>query len=580
MSLHRCVFAVQFDARTSPEIVERRVRTLAAWYACDGRCPAIVTQLPSAGMLVGSIDLEGGNHDGRPFVWGGPMPLNLSSNNQIVDATDLELRTLGSTVAVIATARRKIRIATGVGGVAGMYWASRDGVVAWSSHAVAASWLAAEHAAVEWSSVPELLAMGFVGDDRTLLTNVRTVPDASVIDIERSRVTHRCYWPAEERWTPVPEIDARARCADLLLERLPTRVNGAAPVLGLTAGLDSRVMALALRKVGVDFRTMTAGDPAWREVQEASKVAAAIEVPHAPIPIAWHTDDEALATMTELVRWSDGTVVPALARDSLADAEAMPLITGGAGEVGRAFYYATHGSRQSSPTTREVLSRMDPSGAIPDARLSARRSVITAVRRGIHTAELLGFEDWRALDVFYAEQRLRKWGRSTLPKTSGTVTIGFGDPPLLAALVSLPLADRLADGFHRDFLAQHGGQFGLQPHPGISQGSSGGGGHTRAERARILVRTGRRLLPRRRRSSAAWAGNSQWLRVPAFHDLTLRSCETDQLKQVMGARWCRGQRESFAAGETAATVGALRCAAIATLAQGLDELRQAAKPEF
>lgn len=561
MSLHRCIFGVHFDADASIETLEQRVQTLAAWYASNGERPAIEVQLPAPGTLVGQIDLDGIAHDGGPFVWGGPTPQNLSAHEEIVNATDSDLRTLGSTVAVIATSLGRVRIATGVGGVAGIYCAERDGIVAWSSHAVAAGWLSTAAAAIDWSCVPELLALGFVSGDRTLITGVSAVADGSVIDIDRG-IVRRSYWPAKERWVPVPETDARASCEELLLDRLPGRVTKSALVLGLTAGLDSQVIALALREGGVDFATMTAGDPAWRDVKAASRLAAAIEVPHAHAPIDWHTDDEAVATMTELVRWSDGTVLPALARDSLGDMHGMPFVTGGGGEVGRAFYYKMQGHSQSVPSVPRMLSLMDPSGAIVGARRSARRVVINAVAQGIRAAEELGYEGWRALDVYYAEQRLRKWGRSTLPKTRGSVIIGFGDPPLLAALVSLPLRDRMDSRFHRDFLAKYGD---TPAAPIVAP-------HSPPGRAPTLIRKARRRLSSPHRSKGPWAGHHRWQHVPTFHELVIRSTQSPSIRGVMGVRWCRQQRDSFMVGELAGTVSALRCAAITTFAEGLHEL--------
>jgi hypothetical protein len=57
--------------------------------------------------------------------------------------------------------------------------------------------------------------------------------------------------------------------------------------------------------------------------------------------------------------------------------------------------------------------------------------------------------------VVYTDQRVRRWGRSQIPCGGSVLAPGFTPLDLARALVSQPLRDRLASGFHHRFLEDH-----------------------------------------------------------------------------------------------------------------------------
>jgi hypothetical protein len=562
VALDRCLFAALPGA---PSDLERRIERLVSFYAPLGARGAVVEPLPD-GALVGWIefreaaaagDRAGGS--GEPAVFGEDLPRPLRHAEALLRAGEAELRTIEGAVAALASDGSRARLVCGAGAPTMLYAA---GGRAWSTHAVAAAVLARGGARLDSARVPELLAAELVGGDRTLVSGVEASPAATVVDLDAG-ARERSFWPREERWAPLPEADARARAADALLAGLERRLEGAAhPRFSLTGGLDSRVVAVALRELGIEAEAFTWGEPDWPDVQAAAAIARALGVPHRHLPFEWLDDAPALALARAEARFTEGAIHLGPARIGWP-APMGAFVTGAGGEAGRAFYYRQEAPRDGAdpPAARVAQAMTEPlRRRIAGARPEAVSRVEQSVREWIADAERLGYRGWRALDVVYAEQRVRRWLRGMIPRSEGAMVPAFATPDALRALVSLPLDDRLSDGFHRAFLAERRPELVPPAAPA-------------AERTGIASRL-RGAVARRLRPRGAVIGG-RWEERPAFREWIADGVlGAAPIVEAMGERWCDRTRRRFLAGDGDAETLALWAAGPAALDAALAEVRE------
>ena len=578
MALNGCLFAVQLPSPDDRALVEARIGALERWYRALGEASASTRFASGAGLLLGAIRFDGAavNCD-EPIAWGSPPPAALATNAALVGASDAELRTLDGPFAAVAADGRRAVLVAAAGGVTSLYEAAANGITAWSSHAVAAAWLASGEARLAVAAVPELVAAELVGGEETLIAGARALPLATRVEVaaESRRVTS--FWPAAERLRPVPPAAAAAQAETALLRSLERRLAGAdAPVVGLTAGLDSRVALAALGELGIRASAFTFGDPASDDARGGAAAAAAVGVPHRVGPFEWWSDAEGLQRLHAEVRWNEGLMPVGFGR---VPWPAMSHWVAGIGaETGRAFLYrwAAPGSRGAEPSKRLLAAVL--AGHFEDRLAGAdpglRRRLRARWRGWVEEALALGHRGWNALDVVYATQRVSRWGRAQLPRFDACAVPAFATPEQLAALASLPLRERLSDGFARRFLAARRVDAGLPP-PAPTRPRGAVPLALARRRAVLRARDARRALrlPRPARTQP-WFASPPWDARPSFlgwlGETVLRSPTLDE---AFGARWLEETRAGFLRGDPAAAELTMWAAAPVALEASLRELR-------
>ena len=213
----------------------------------------------------------------------------------------------------------------------------------------------------------------------------------------------------------------------------------------MTAGLDSRVTAVALRELGIAARGFTWGEPDWDDVRGGKDLAEQIGLPHELVGVEWLDDGEAMRELDRQVRWTEGAVPVGFARLAWP-ADMGGFVTGAGGEVGRAFYYA---GAPDEADPGDVLAGL-LAARLPRGEASARLG--TTLREWVGNAERAGHAGLGALDVVYGEERVRRWLRGMLPRLAAPMIPAFATPEVARALASLPLKERMTSGFHRGFL--------------------------------------------------------------------------------------------------------------------------------
>jgi hypothetical protein len=534
---------VLIAARGPSAPIAARVAALARWYGVRGE----TKEVAGGAVTVASL---GTPLSAATFQEAPPATLAL------LDAGDRDLRRYAAAGAALATSSDRARIVAGAGAPAGLYAAessAESGIRAWATHAVAAAFVAYGDAAVDPAALPELLAAEFVGDSRAIVAGVRALDAAVCVDLSATRAEEWCYWPARDRWAPVPEDQAAEHAESHLLRTLGARLSGIRqPLCGLTTGLDSRVAAVALAELGVGFEGCTWGAPDDEDAVGAAQAAAALGVPHLELQYEETEGADLLARTHAAARWTEGSMHVGFG------AVAWPpgpraLVSGAGGQTGRCFYYRDRARRR--PPRDLAAAVADPLvERIAGARPEAIDDLRARVAGWVADAERTGHHGWRVLDVVYGEQRARRWLRGTPPHGPAPVVAAFATPEVQRALVSLPLAERMTDGFHRAFIAARRPE--LLPSRSADDGDPAD--------ARPLGRAGRRR-------HARIAG--QWRSRPELRDWIADGVLGHPLAiEGMGERWCGRTRSRYFAGDPAAVERALWLAGPVALAEGLGDL--------
>jgi hypothetical protein len=531
LSLDRCPFLARAPRAGERERLRERIERLARWHG--GR--ASWTWVGECGAA-GVVRYDDREEDlGEPIVFG----------EAAADGS-------GATLTVESG---RASLASGGGWPGVLFASSSGGFDAWSTHAVAAAWLAGGRARVDAGAIPEQLAAEFVGGARSLVEGARPLPSGVRVAIDDAGARVEEPPPLARRWAPVPEEEAAAHAERALMESLERRVPGGA-YASLTAGLDSRVVAVALRELGLEARGFTWGEPDWDDVRGGAELAAALGMEHERVPIEWLPGDEAFDELHRQVRWNEGAIQVGFAR--LGWPAGMPgFVTGAGGEMGRAFYYRGGRPRGEEASQRELVAEL---ARLLGPRLAgARPEALEALGRSlgdwVDEAAAAGLPGWRTLDVVYAEQRVRRWLRGMLPRLRAPMIPAFATPEIARALASMPLAERLADGFHRGFLERHAPEL-VPP-------------------VAAAPRRSRLRLPGRLRRPQASPLRARWDDHPGFRDWIAHGVlDSPLVTEPLGVRWAIRTRERFLAGDAHAESMALAAGGPVALAEALAELER------
>jgi asparagine synthase (glutamine-hydrolysing) len=289
---------------------------------------------------------------------------------------------------------------------------------------------------------------GQVGPE-TVLRGVRRLPPGSVLELSADgRVVERTGYvmPVTDELHDVAPLRVLAdRFHVALLEACQRHLaRSRSTALLLSGGLDSRLLAGALREAGLPFEAISFGAPTDTEQRFAGRVAAHLGVPHRLI-----TDRQDPEDLVRSIRW-EGLVAtpsfenPAVDRDvdRVVSGFAMDATAGGShidwaydpdtGRVGwEPFFGKVTRHAVALPTLRRLL-RPDVFGDALDTALADARHVFDA--GGDSDAE----RAWR----YDLAHRQRYWVGPRVPRQMGHSwpSLPHVDPALLALVGAMPLA--------------------------------------------------------------------------------------------------------------------------------------------
>ena len=192
------------------------------------------------------------------------------------------------------------------------------------------------HMRLARGAVAQFLLLGYPLGTATLHEAVERVRPATLLSGAEASA-HTLVTPRFDTKTDAP--DAGERLCAALVEACRVRATGAAPnLITLSGGIDSRMVAAALRRAGVMARTVTHSDVhgvAARDVTVARQVSERLEMPWELIPLEPARGRE----MTALLRMKYGAnylgmsyVLPFFARLAEEHGRSAVLFTGDGGD--------------------------------------------------------------------------------------------------------------------------------------------------------------------------------------------------------------------------------------------------------
>jgi hypothetical protein len=548
-----------------------RLSELTSFYAPLGIAGQQQTWHPATRVVAHRIWFATPLEETPLWTWGEPLPPGLASAEAVIGADQRELDSIRGMTAAFAFAPERARIVSAASGPATLYDADGDGIWCCSTHAVAAGWVAHGDARVDPGAVPELLAFDFVGGSRTLIAGVRHLAPATSVAIDSGgRATTAWHSPAQ-RWELTPEPDAQQVAERELVGALEARLAGRSVSVALTAGLDSRVLAVALAESGISFAAFTWGAEDWPDTVGAVLVAEALGAPHSVLGRTVLEPDEILSEHDRAVRWADG--VFALAPAGRTWPAADVIASGMGGETGRAFYYDRWSTwLWPQPPGQVLADRLSGRAHLPAANADAAEQADAAVAAWLAQAEQSGLTGWRLLDVVYADQRVRRWGRGQVPCIDSAFCPAFIPQGHARALVSKPLEERLTSGFHHTFLESRNPGL-APPRPAVASDAPA--------ILRLPYRVRQRRIRARRPGVPVHQGGDQflervWAERQAARDWVLGEAVVHPLTGgALGQAWVDWVRDGFPRGAKRAGEHARLAAGVAGLDAALAELRRA-----
>jgi hypothetical protein len=453
-----------------------------------------------------------------------------------------------------------VRLVTAPSGPGGLYQAGGPGLRVWATHAVAAAFLATGSVELDPAAIPELIAFDFTGSTRSKVRGATPVAPASRIDLSAAELAETCFWPSPERWAQLPEDEAHRHTETTLLESLEVRTGSKRVGLALTAGADSRVLAVALHELGKKTAAFCWGDSGWPDVEGARTVAEELGMPFTD-GARWRNDGEMRAIFDGEVRLSDGRAILSPSEREWPE-QAQAIALGAAGEVGRTFYYRRHVSEPEPHEPAELARFLRVEARLPAATPEAHAAAGTSVAAWLEQAGRSGLSGWRLLDVLYAEQRVGCWGLIQIPALEADIVAGFSPQQVVRGLASLPLSERASDGFHRRFVANRHPKLALQAQPEPTR-------PTPRWRHEIRRRFGRR----RRGQAGDPLLLSLWSERHDTRDwVTEEVLRAPLVTDALGSEWAERTLEGFLAGRRRAAEQAAVAAAPVALQAAVKEL--------
>lgn len=363
----------------------------------------------------------------------------------------------------------RVRARTSVTRVDPVYTAEAGDAVIVADRAMWAAEVAGRLGGPDPDHVGALLSCGFPLGSATGWKGVSALPPAVSVSYSGTRAQTTSGGLAESHADPGGSPSGAARVAAALVDAVtPLRAAGQPVRLSLTGGKDSRLIAAALVKAGVEVQAMTHGFPEHPDVPTATAVARLLGIEHevtAPAAPGQRTDVAGRLRATVLV--ADG-MLTAFENVGRPDPRRSAALTAGGhgGELLRGGYAeAAAGRRAAALRGAETLRRLTTKhvGLLrrgPAAGYTASLAPWTgaALRRG----------PLRTLDDFYLVNRAGRW--SAAARQAYLIRERLAQPlfdeRVVRAARTVPLAERASGTLTLAVLAELNPELAALPFAG------------------------------------------------------------------------------------------------------------------
>jgi hypothetical protein len=306
------------------------------------------------------------------------------------------------------------------------------------------------------------LGIGWAGDDRTLRDGIRVIPGGQHWTWQAGDVEPRrriCFGPTDLARQPRRALNAARveRLANDLMQLCRSLGQSFPLESPLTGGRDSRLLAALLIRAGVSARYVTAGEPSSADAQIGAAIAQAFDLPHTIVTI---TEADVVNRWDDLawsyVRQNDGLSSLweiASVLELAPHVERLKVgLWGIGGEIARGFY----GEPRLYLNGRDVASvqRYLVEKKVADAGGLVRREATALARDYVHRfvreCVAMGFAPVDAPDVFYAFQRVGRWGGNNARRVMPIQDLftPFSSRAFVSAAFALPASQRYTEPLH------------------------------------------------------------------------------------------------------------------------------------
>jgi asparagine synthase (glutamine-hydrolysing) len=192
---------------------------------------------------------------------------------------------------------RRLFLARDRAGKKPLFWARRDGRVAFASEVKALLTLAWIHDEVDEGALPFYLAYGYVPAPRTFFRGIESMLPATCMAVDGAAQVQRRYWTLDWRRGPERgEEEAVARVRELLGDAVERRLVADVPLGAfLSGGIDSTlIVGLMRERVEGPLRTFSLGfadDPTYDETSFARSAAKRFGTEHTEFTVEAHAID-------------------------------------------------------------------------------------------------------------------------------------------------------------------------------------------------------------------------------------------------------------------------------------------------
>jgi hypothetical protein len=360
-------------------------------------------------------------------------------------------------------------------------------------------------------AVAELVTQGQIAFGRTAFASIRRIEAGQVVVLPWSGASPR-HVPK-----PLPGLDEPPALGLLeQLEQLVPSLAGHRISLDLTGGLDSRLLAVALARLDVEFETATTGRPGSADVRLGREVAARLGRDHV---IVEHRPQELAAELEGLLTGSGCLVNPLVSQRELqlqrvrAERGVDLVIHGLGGESFKDFFWQQDFPRYwGAHADLERLWRMRIERPQTRAAPLAGEYAVAAGRIPLRYIERMGAyrmpRKTQTYDRIFFEVRSRDVNGRALTLRSQVI-------PTFAPLVDLdvqrlafclPRRSRVFNGFHRRTLT------GLDP--GIARVATTDGGMTASSAPAVIPLDAGRWVTSKAWRLAKKAAPARWRPLP------------------------------------------------------------------
>lgn len=274
----------------------------------------------------------------------------------------------------------------------------------------------------------DYLSLAVVPQPATIWQEIRTLPPATLLTVDKGEIRTRRYWSLERDAPGEPAPSFRRAAGEVrerIAEAVRLRLRSDVPLgVFLSGGLDSSIVAWeAAREVGSDLHTFTVSveDPELDEAAEAEAFARHLGVRHQLLPLRVAPRDE-LERLVEVFDqpFADPSALPSLAIARLARQSVTVVLNGDGGDEIFAGYRRYLAARYGESLDRLLgpLLRLAP-GSTSSSRRSAA-GLLQRLVRGLRLDPGGRYLAWTT-DMLREEDKREIWRGSDLRSTESWI---------------------------------------------------------------------------------------------------------------------------------------------------------------